>query len=42
MKAMWAAFATMILITVLAWYGLGEVGFSAEEQGSSPSSVRLD
>lgn len=42
MNAMWTAFAAMILISVVAWYGLGELGFSAADQTSSPSSVRLD
>ncbi|MFK7752732.1 MAG: hypothetical protein AB8B51_09290 [Sedimentitalea sp.] len=41
MKAMLAAFVAMIVISVAAWYGLGEAGFSAADQGSSPG-VRLD
>jgi hypothetical protein len=42
MKAMWTAFAAMIVITVVAWYGLGELGFSAADLASDPASVRLD
>lgn len=41
MKAMMAAFAATALITVVAWYGLGEAGFSASEVGSG-DAVRLD
>lgn len=41
MKAMMTAFAAMALISVGAWYVLGQAGFSAAEQGTS-SSVRLD
>lgn len=41
MKAMLLAFAAMIAITVAAPYALEQAGFSAAEQGTSPS-VRLD
>ncbi|WP_255625653.1 hypothetical protein [Sedimentitalea arenosa] len=42
MKAMWTAFAAMIVISVMAWYGLGALGFTAADRASSPASVRLD
>lgn len=42
MKAMLTAFVAIAVISVAAWYGLGQAGFSAAEQGSSGSSVRLD
>lgn len=41
MKAMWIAFAAIAVIAVIAWYGLGQTGFSAAERGSGPA-VRLD
>ena len=41
MKAMLTGFAVMIVITIGAWYGLGQAGFSAEEVGSG-GNVRLD
>ena len=41
MKAMLTGFAAIILISVVAWYGLEQAGFSAEEVNSS-SNVRLD
>ena len=41
MKAMMAAFATMVVITVGADVVLDQIGFSAEEQGSG-AAVRLD
>ena len=41
MKAMLSAFAAIALISVAAFYGLGEAGFSSSEQQTS-SSVRLD
>lgn len=42
MNAMWTAFAAMILISVVAWYGLGALGFSSADRTSTPASVRLD
>lgn len=41
MKAMWIAFAAMVVISAGAYYGLGYVGFSAADRTSSPD-VRLD
>ena len=41
MKAMWAGFAAIIVITIAAYFILGEVGFSSAERGSS-DAVRLD
>ena len=41
MKAMLTGFATMIAISILAWYGLGEMGFSSEAVHSG-TNVRLD
>ena len=41
MKAMLAAFAALAVITVAAWYGLGQVGFSSGDRQSS-SAVRID
>jgi hypothetical protein len=41
MKTMWIAFAAMALVTVGAWYGLNEAGFSAADQ-TSGDAVRLD
>lgn len=41
MKAMLTGFAAMILITVGAWYGLGQAGFSSQDVYSG-QNVRLD
>lgn len=41
MKAMFAAFAALAVITVGAWYGLTQAGFSSS-QTQAGSSVRLD
>lgn len=41
MNAMMSAFAATALIAVIAWYGLGELGFSADER-SAGDAVRLD
>ncbi|MCT4608897.1 MAG: hypothetical protein N4A70_06785 [Pelagimonas sp.] len=41
MKAMWAGFAAMIVITVGAWGVLGQSGFSSADVYSG-SAVRLD
>ncbi|MEP4194715.1 MAG: hypothetical protein ABJL99_03675 [Aliishimia sp.] len=41
MKPMLAAFAVLALITVVAGFGLPEIGFSAQEQGSG-DAVRLN
>ncbi len=41
MKAMWAGFAATIVITVGAYFALGEIGFSAAERGSG-EAVRID
>lgn len=41
MKTMLAAFATAILIAVVAQYGFDRAGFSSAEWQSAPS-VRLD
>lgn len=42
MRVMLAAFVAMFVIAVGADLALDRVGFSAEEQGSVPASVRLD
>jgi len=42
MRAMLTAFVAMFVIAVGADIALDRVGFTAEERGSSPSSVRLD
>ncbi|MEM7644144.1 MAG: hypothetical protein AAF366_16715 [Pseudomonadota bacterium] len=42
MKAMLIAFATCIVIAVIADIGLNRLGFSSSEQQSSPETVRLD
>ena len=43
MKAMFAAFAAIGVITVGAWYGLGEyANFSSDERQTTNSAVRLD
>lgn len=41
MRAMFAAFAGIIVIAGLAWFGLKQAGFSTEEVHSS-QNVRLD
>ncbi len=41
MKAMMTAFVAIAVISVGAWYGLGELGFSAADQ-TSGSAVRLN
>ena len=41
MKSMWTAFAAMIAITIGAWWGLGQAGFSAADQ-TRGDAVRLD
>jgi hypothetical protein len=41
MKAIFAGFATIVLITIGAWYVLGQSGFSSAERYSS-ENVRLD
>ena len=41
MKAMLAGFAAIIIITGVAWYGLGKAGFSSEEVQSG-ANVRLN
>ncbi|MDU9004598.1 hypothetical protein [Sedimentitalea todarodis] len=41
MKAMLSAFAAIVLIAILAWYGLDNTGFSEARRTSGPD-VRLD
>ncbi len=41
MKAMFTGFAAMIVISVGAWYGLHNIGFSSQEVYSG-ENVRLD
>jgi len=41
MKAMFVGFIAIVVIAVGAWYGLGQLGFSSQEQFSS-DSVRLE
>ncbi|MCR9114995.1 MAG: hypothetical protein NXH84_17075 [Rhodobacteraceae bacterium] len=41
MKTMLLAFAATAVITVGAWFALGEVGFSSDER-SAGDAVRLD
>ena len=41
MKAMYLAFAAIAVISVAAWYGLNNAGFSSAEQ-SAGDAVRLD
>ena len=41
MKAMFAGFAAMIVISVGAYYGLHEIGFSSQERYSG-DNVRLE
>lgn len=40
MKAMWSAFAVMVLITIAAPFALKQVGFSAADKGTG-TAVRL-
>jgi hypothetical protein len=40
-KAMFAGFAAMIVISVGAWYGLGQAGFSTQDSQAG-QNVRLD
>ena len=43
MKAMFTAFAAIAVISVGAWYGLGEYGsFSSGDRQSTNNAVRLD
>ena len=41
MNAMTAAFAALFVITVAAWYGLDQAGFSSEDRQVG-NAVRLD
>ena len=41
MKAMYLAFAAIAVISVAAWFGLNNAGFSSAEQ-SAGDAVRLD
>lgn len=41
MKAMMAGFALMVVISLAAYLGLNQMGFSSEAGGAS-TSVRLD
>jgi hypothetical protein len=41
MKAMFTAFAAIAVITVGAWYVLGQAGFSTEDRQAG-TSVRID
>ncbi len=41
MKAMWVGFAATIVITVSAYFVLGEIGFSSAERGLG-EAVRID
>lgn len=41
MKAMLTAFAAIAVITVGAWYGLGQAGFSSGDRQAG-ADVRLD
>ncbi|MCV6592808.1 MAG: hypothetical protein OIF48_07650 [Silicimonas sp.] len=40
MKAMYAGFAAIVVISLVAWYGLGQAGFSSEDRHSG-NNVRL-
>ncbi|MEL6264307.1 MAG: hypothetical protein AAFR52_01455 [Pseudomonadota bacterium] len=42
MKAFLLAVVMTVAISIVAWYGLTQAGFSAEEVYSKPGSVRLD
>jgi hypothetical protein len=41
MKAMLTGFVAIVVITIVAWYGLGQAGFSSAEVHSG-DAVRLD
>ena len=41
MKAMYLAFAAIAVISVAAWFGLNNAGFSSAEQAAG-DAVRLD
>lgn len=41
MKAMMTAFAAIVVISIGAWYGLGQIGFSAADR-TSGEAVRLN
>jgi hypothetical protein len=41
MKAMLAGFAAIVVISVVAWYGLENAGFSSQEVYSG-ANVRID
>ncbi|WP_269430471.1 hypothetical protein [Pseudorhodobacter ferrugineus] len=41
MKSMYLAFLAIAVVAVVAYFGLGYAGFSAQDAGSSPS-VRLN
>lgn len=41
MRSMYLAFAAIAVISVVAWYGLNQAGFSTANQTAS-GSVRLD
>ena len=41
MKSMWAGLAGVVVISVVAYFVLGELGFSSAERGSG-SAVRLE
>ncbi len=41
MKPMLSGFAAIVIIAVVAWYSLGQAGFSSREVQSG-ESVRLD
>lgn len=41
MKAMFTGFAAIVVISIGAWYGLGQAGFSTQEVQSG-ANVRLD
>ena len=38
---MFAGFAAIVVIAAVAWYGLGQAGFSSQDTQSS-ANVRLD
>ena len=42
MKAMYAAFAAIVVIAIGADYALDYAGFSTQDQVTTSSSVRLD
>ena len=41
MKPMFSGFAAIVVIGVVAWYGLGLAGFSAQDRQSG-ENVRVD